>query len=602
MSILDGQPVDAATSNPSWISQNTDDTTPSKLGLGNTAPESGTAVTNTQTELNAIDSFTGNPINSLKTSLPAWTNNDVGSSSDNLKVRADAITVKFNPTTGHKHTGAAGDAPQIQSGDIANTPFRGVVEQGSTLSGITGGSTDVSAYLIGKSPSSNSTTLGVVINTPYNKVILRDGNNTEYFDGSGNIVYGRLTYAASVWALTYYSDVVGIETAYSFASASVIKWYYQELFNPLSNTNPPPVYNEFAFIPSDNATADILTATTTTQGKVQLATSAQSVGSANSGGTANATVANADHAHQGVHSVAHSGDAAIYGDVTFTGTGGTAVSEAGQNIQITSPALSTNSPQPVGSSASAGTGTASSKDDHTHVGVHSVSKSGSPQIVGDATYTGGTNITLTQVAQNIDIALSGIVSIANGGTGQSTASAAFAALSPMTTAGDIIYENATPTPARLPIGTSGQILTVVSGVPAWQTFGGGSISQNYVYAGPASGGAGAPSFRPLTVADETISTQTLTESAGATTIDWSLGNLFKLTLNANLTISFSNAISGQTIVVILTNTASNYTVTWPTIKWSGGTAPVMTGGAVSDVYTILYDGSNYYGSYVQNMS
>jgi len=38
---------------------------------------------------------------------------------------------------------------------------------------------------------------------------------------------------------------------------------------------------------------------------------------------------------------------------------------------------------------------------------------------------------------------------------------------PMTTAGDMIYENSTPAPARLPIGTAGQFLNVVSGLPAW---------------------------------------------------------------------------------------------------------------------------------------
>lgn len=38
---------------------------------------------------------------------------------------------------------------------------------------------------------------------------------------------------------------------------------------------------------------------------------------------------------------------------------------------------------------------------------------------------------------------------------------------PMTTEGDMIYENATPAPARLPIGASGDLLTVVSGVPTW---------------------------------------------------------------------------------------------------------------------------------------
>lgn len=61
------------------------------------------------------------------------------------------------------------------------------------------------------------------------------------------------------------------------------------------------------------------------------------------------------------------------------------------------------------------------------------------------------------------------IAIANGGTGQTTAAAAFAALSPLTTAGDIIYENNTPAPARLPIGSTGQVLTVVAGLPAWST-------------------------------------------------------------------------------------------------------------------------------------
>jgi hypothetical protein len=92
----------------------------------------------------------------------------------------------------------------------------------------------------------------------------------------------------------------------------------------------------------------------------------------------------------------------------------------------------------------------------------------------------------------------------------------------------------------------------------------------------------------------------LTESGGATTINWATGNVFTLTLNANLTISFSNQTAGQTIVIRLTNTASNYTVTWPTIKWPVQTTPVMTTGAFSDIYTLIYDGSNTYGSYVQN--
>ncbi|MCA1590976.1 MAG: hypothetical protein LC734_11465 [Acidobacteria bacterium] len=83
-------------------------------------------------------------------------------------------------------------------------------------------------------------------------------------------------------------------------------------------------------------------------------------------------------------------------------------------------------------------------------------------------------------------------------------------------------------------------------------------------------------------------------------IDWSVSSVFTKTLAANTTFTFSNATDGQTIVVALTNTASNYTVTWPTVSWSGGAAPTQTIGAKTDVYTFIRIGSTYYGSAVQN--
>ena len=46
----------------------------------------------------------------------------------------------------------------------------------------------------------------------------------------------------------------------------------------------------------------------------------------------------------------------------------------------------------------------------------------------------------------------------------------------ITTTGDIIYASAANTPARLGIGTEGQVLKVTSGVPAWGEGGSGSAS------------------------------------------------------------------------------------------------------------------------------
>jgi len=50
---------------------------------------------------------------------------------------------------------------------------------------------------------------------------------------------------------------------------------------------------------------------------------------------------------------------------------------------------------------------------------------------------------------------------------------------PMTTTGDTIYSSSGSTPARLGIGSTGQVLTVASGVPSWATpaGGGGKVLQ-----------------------------------------------------------------------------------------------------------------------------
>jgi len=96
----------------------------------------------------------------------------------------------------------------------------------------------------------------------------------------------------------------------------------------------------------------------------------------------------------------------------------------------------------------------------------------------------------------------------------------------------------------------------------------------------------------------------LTESAGATTIDCALSNVFTLTLNANLaTVTFSNFADGQTIIVHVLNTASNYTVTWGnSIKWATATQPTQTVGAKTDTWTFVKAGSTIYGAVVQNQS
>jgi len=64
--------------------------------------------------------------------------------------------------------------------------------------------------------------------------------------------------------------------------------------------------------------------------------------------------------------------------------------------------------------------------------------------------------------------LSTTLAISSGGTGQTTASAAFNALSPITSTGDLIIGNGTNSATRLPIGSSTYILTSNGTTASWQ--------------------------------------------------------------------------------------------------------------------------------------
>ena len=86
----------------------------------------------------------------------------------------------------------------------------------------------------------------------------------------------------------------------------------------------------------------------------------------------------------------------------------------------------------------------------------------------------------TAVAVTGDISISnagvtayvGTMPLNKGGTGQTTNAAAFDALSPMTTGGDLIYGGASGTNTRLANGSDGQYLKSTGGTsaPAWQSF------------------------------------------------------------------------------------------------------------------------------------
>ena len=86
--------------------------------------------------------------------------------------------------------------------------------------------------------------------------------------------------------------------------------------------------------------------------------------------------------------------------------------------------------------------------------------------------TGLTPATATSGA----VTVAGTLAIANGGTGQTTAGAAFNALSPITTTGDLILGNGTNSATRLGIGANGYLLTSNGTTASWQAAPAGGVT------------------------------------------------------------------------------------------------------------------------------
>jgi hypothetical protein len=131
--------------------------------------------------------------------------------------------------------------------------------------------------------------------------------------------------------------------------------------------------------------------------------------------------------------------------VSLTGAGTTSISGTYPNFTITS------NDQYVGTVTSvSGTGT-----------VNGISLSGTVTSSGSLTLGG----TLSNVSLTTQV--TGTLPIANGGTGQTTASAAFNALSPVTSTGDLILGNGVNSSTRLPIGANTYVLTSNGTTASW---------------------------------------------------------------------------------------------------------------------------------------
>ena len=93
-SVSDGQVANQITFNAAFISRSSNSNTTGILALDNVNPLSGSSIVNLQRELNAESSYTGMPLGSVKDIKPAWVSTDVGTPTDSLLQRGEALTVR----------------------------------------------------------------------------------------------------------------------------------------------------------------------------------------------------------------------------------------------------------------------------------------------------------------------------------------------------------------------------------------------------------------------------------------------------------------------------------------------------------------------------
>lgn len=226
-----------------------------------------------------------------------------------------------------------------------------------------------------------------------------------------------------------------------------------------------------------------------------------------------ATPTREDHGHKGLLSAKIKGQTDIYGhiDITLTpplkGAQSNKTLTFGVDAGLSSPttiglgdAASTGSatdlalgdhrhafPVPtvakdVTGSNIIGTSTKAATEDHQHRGILAAKIKGQADIYGYFDVTMTPPLKGSQSGQTITVALDTPLTIANGGTGQSTKTEGFDALAPTTTKGDLIAHDGNDN-VRVPAGTNNQVLTADSTQAAgvkWSAAGGSEAAANTV--------------------------------------------------------------------------------------------------------------------------
>lgn len=322
-----------------------------------------------------------------------------------------------------------------------------------------------------------------------------------------------------------------------------------------------------------------------------------------------------------------SGITALTGDVTASGTGSVAATLA--NIPTAVPAAGTIVHTNIAAPASPAAGKVSVYSDSTDLRLHDKNASGTigTTVVSD---TGASNNFLTAIsasgviskAQPAFTNISGTATIGQGGTGQTTAGAAFDALT--------VQQGALASAATTSIASAGGVDVHITGTTTITSFGNCTAGVHRIvhFDGALTLTHNATSLILTTGANRTTaagdgglytcdSTNNWREAfysyvapdpigehddgnSGTTlTVDFSKWRIHKVTLTGNVTFTFTAPSRANNIVLHLVEDGTGgRTITLPaSVKFTGGTTPTwVTTASAHNVLACYTDATNYYCS------
>jgi len=191
-------------------------------------------------------------------------------------------------------------------------------------------------------------------------------------------------------------------------------------------------------------------------------------------------------------------------------------------------------------------------------------------LTGTVTTSGNLTLGGTLTGVSLTSAVTGTLPVANGGTGQTTASAAFNALSPITTTGDLILGNGTNSATRLAIGPSTYVLTSNGTTASWQPSGGGGGGT-----GTVTSVSGTGTVNGLTLTGTVTTSGSLTLGGTLSGIDNAALTNSTITINGTAT-ALGGSISVGTVTSVAALTLGTTGTDLSSTVATGTTTPVIT--------------------------